>query len=149
MVAGDCYIITNLVHDIDDVFTFGKSTNGIALDCVAVINKDYGFALFFKGVFYGCNACIAKVAGNTAVNVVGVKNNNFAGEFKAGFFAFNRLFEFSCRFCGTAGKNKHKSHQKCENFAHDKCPPLSFSFHFRVFTQISLYDKRMFFSISF
>ena len=110
MVAERCEIIADLVHDVDQIGACGQQTDGLALNCVAAVNKrDKVVRLFHFGLVCR-NAGIAQTVAHAAVNVVGVQDHNVVG-----FLV--------CRECSGHQTQQHAyRQQKCDQFLHSILP---------------------------
>ena len=110
VVAKRCEIIADLVHDVDQIGACGQQTDGLALNCVAAVNKrDKVVRLFHFGLVCR-NAGIAQTVAHAAVNVVGVQDHNVVG-----FLV--------CRECSGHQTQQHAyRQQKCDQFLHSILP---------------------------
>ena len=141
MVARNRKGISQLIHQIDHVFTFGNRTNEIALNRVAAVHQSNMLILFFHGIFIGSQRREAKIILHTAVDIVGIEHHDTVAEavifrddrsfrFRKSFYAFqlvflNDLVQLHPRHQQCSSQQHTQHHQRDRLFVH-KIPPHVF-----------------------
>ena len=108
VVAVNRIVITDLVHDVDEVPAFGKRADRFALDRIAAVHKGNVRRDGFHVRLVGGNARIAHVPVNGTVHVVGVKDHDVP------------RFHFAFGKRGRHKRQRERESQKqCQQFLHE------------------------------